>query len=47
MKLIARLIAILSGSEPSDRLTLSLAEYGHIGSGRLTAVFDSDMMPSV
>ena len=40
-------MATLSGSEPSERLTLSLAEYGHSGSGRPTAVFDSDMMPSV
>ena len=30
----------MSGSEPSDRLTLSLAEYGQSGSARPTAVFD-------
>jgi hypothetical protein len=41
------LIATLSGSDPTERLTLSLAEYGQSGKGRPTAVFDSDMMPSV
>jgi hypothetical protein len=29
------------------RFTLSLAEYGHSGSARSTAVFDSYMIPSV
>jgi hypothetical protein len=42
-----RLNAILSGSELRARFTLSLAEYGHSGSTRPTAVLDSDMMPSV
>jgi len=41
------LIATFPGSDPSARLTLSLAEYGHIGRARPTAVFDSDMIPSV
>ena len=46
-KLIDKLMGILPGSDPSARLTLSLAEYGQSGRGRPTAVFDSDMMPSV
>jgi hypothetical protein len=42
-----RSIAIFAGSLLRARFTWSLAEYGHRGSGRATAVFDSDMMPSV
>ena len=42
-----RLTAIFPGWLFRARFTFSLAEYGHSGRGRDTAVFDSDMIPSV
>ena len=42
-----RSMAILPGSLLRARLTLSLAVRGQSGKGRVTPVFDSDMIPSV